>query len=79
MRVSALSGLSAPASIFPLRQKIWEFGIFSGRPVQTLGINFRPRPYDGSLTKTPRNRQGKFCAYPALAVSVAVIWSGTMR
>src|SRR6266496_1236814 len=48
-----------------MRMKSW-FGIFSGPPVQTLGINFRPTtlPYRGPLTQTPKDRPGKVLRLP---------------
>jgi hypothetical protein len=49
-----------------IRLKIWVLGIFSGRPVQTLGINFRPRPYNGPLTKEPKDRPGKVMRLPRM-------------
>jgi hypothetical protein len=48
-----------------VRTKSWIFGIFSGPPVQTLGIDFRPTaaPYRG-LTQIPRDRPGKVLRLP---------------
>jgi hypothetical protein len=49
-----------------VRMKSWAFGIFSGSPIQTLGINYRPTtpPHPGRLTQTPKDRPGKVLRLP---------------